>query len=94
MRVLNPFALSAGGMDATTPPAGATKSALPQSDVSAGVGLAGLLGLIAWIAFCRAYPTIAEALGLSGALGPERGVLSGPYAALATMVFTAVPMAI
>lgn len=68
-------------------------SAPPPSDVSAGVGLAGLLGLFGWIAFCRAYPAIAEGLGLGGAFSPERGVLSGPYAALAAMLFTAVPMA-
>ncbi|TNE31228.1 MAG: protein-S-isoprenylcysteine methyltransferase, partial [Alphaproteobacteria bacterium] len=62
---------------------------LPQSDVSAGVGLAGLLGLFAWILFCRTYPLTAEWLDLSG----PREVLSGPYAALAAMLFTAVPMA-
>jgi protein-S-isoprenylcysteine O-methyltransferase Ste14 len=67
-------------------------TALPRSDVSTGVGLAGLAGLATWILFCRAYPEIAGALGLSGAMGVERGVLSGPYAALATMFFTALPM--
>ncbi|MFM7348725.1 MAG: methyltransferase family protein [Erythrobacter sp.] len=65
----------------------------PPSDVSAGVGLAGLLGLALWVLFCRSYPAIAEALGLGGALSAERGVLSGPYAALAGIVFSAVPMA-
>ena len=74
--------------------AAAQRSEPPKSDVSAGVGLAGLLGLFAWIAFCRAYPSFAEAVGLSGPLGPERGVLSGPYAAVAAMLFTAIPMAI
>ncbi len=63
---------------------------LPCSDVSAGVGLAGLLGLLVWLLFCRTYPLIAEFLVLPG----PRGVLSGPYAALATMLFTAGPMAI
>ena len=67
---------------------------LPSSDVSTGVGLAGLAGLFAWIAFCRAYPAIADALGLSGSLSGERGVLSGPYAALAAMFFSATPMAL
>lgn len=66
---------------------------LPASDVSTGVGLVGLAGLILWIAFCRSYPEIAGVLGIGGALGGERGVLSGPYAALAAMVFTALPMA-
>ncbi|MDC8755028.1 DUF1295 domain-containing protein [Erythrobacter sp. sf7] len=69
-----------------------TRPALPRSDVSAGVGIAGLAGLFAWIAFCRSYPEIAAALGLDGVFAPERGVLSGPYAALAAMLFTAVPM--
>lgn len=68
--------------------------ALPPSDVSAGVGFVGLAGLLAWIALCRSYPAIAEALGLTGALSPTRGVLSGPYASLAAMVFTALPMAL
>jgi protein-S-isoprenylcysteine O-methyltransferase Ste14 len=70
----------------------AARPALPPSDVSAGVGLAGLAGLFAWIAFCRSYPEIAAALGLSGGLSAARGVLSGPYAALAAMLFTALPM--
>ena len=63
---------------------------LPQSDVSAGVGLAGLLGLFVWILFCRTYPLTAEWLNLPG----PRQVLSGPHAALAAMLFTAGPMAI
>jgi protein-S-isoprenylcysteine O-methyltransferase Ste14 len=74
-------------------PASPSPTALPRSDVSTGVGLVGLAGLCLWIAFCRAYPEISAMLGLSGPLAPERGVLSGPYAALAAMLFTAVPMA-
>ena len=66
----------------------------PVSDVSAGVGIAGLAGLFLWIAFCRAYPDIARMLGLGGAVSAERGVLSGPYAALMALLFTALPMAI
>ena len=27
----------------------------PPSDVSTGVGLAGLIGLFVWIIFCRSY---------------------------------------
>ena len=69
------------------------RPALPPSDVSTGVGLVGLLGLFAWILFCRNYPVIAGVLGLGGGLSGERGVLSGPYASLAAMVFTALPMA-
>lgn len=64
--------------------------ALPQSDVSAGVGLAGLLGLFAWILFCRTYPLTAGLLALPG----RHEVLSGPHAALMGLVFTAVPMAL
>ncbi|TRD10516.1 DUF1295 domain-containing protein [Erythrobacter insulae] len=75
------------------PGAAAFKSEPPKSDVSAGVGLAGLFGLFGWIAFCRAFPLIAETFGFSGAFSAERGVLSGPYAALASMLFTAGPMA-
>ena len=32
----------------------------PQSDVSAAVGLVGLAGLFAWVAFARAFPWLAE----------------------------------
>ena len=81
-------------MSAPYPPDRPVRPALPPSDVSAGVGFAGLAGLFGWIVFCRAYPEIAAALGLSGELGATRGVLSGPYAALAAMLFTALPMAL
>ncbi|MEP5510240.1 MAG: DUF1295 domain-containing protein [Erythrobacter sp.] len=81
-------------MDASASNTASKRPPMPMSDVSSGVGFAGLLGLIAWIAFCRAYPLIAETFGFSGALGAERGVLSGPYAALATVLFTAGPMAL
>ena len=63
---------------------------LPKSDVSSGVGLAGLLGLAVWILFCRTFPAIAEFMGF----GSGYGVLSGPYAALTAMLFTAGPMAV
>jgi hypothetical protein len=60
----------------------------PASDVSSGVGLAGLLGLIVWIAICRNWAGIVEAFALPGPRAP----MSGPYAALATLLFTGVPM--
>jgi len=60
----------------------------PASDVSAGVGLAGLLGLLAWIVFCRNWPQFAAAFALPGPRVP----MSGPYAALAALLFSAGPM--
>mgnify|MGYP006154537279 CR=1 FL=1 len=60
---------------AATSPVSAARPAPPTSDVSAGVGLAGLAGLVAWIAFCRSYPEIAAMIRLGGPLSPERGVL-------------------
>ena len=60
----------------------------PKSDVSAGVGLAGLFGLFAWILFCRNYPEFADLFGIPGPRAP----LSGPYAALAAMLFSTGPM--
>lgn len=80
-------------MSAAQSPLTAAPPSSLRSDVSAGVGFVGLAGLLAWIAFCRSYPAIADALGLAGSLSSERGVLSGHYAALAALVFTAGPMA-
>jgi protein-S-isoprenylcysteine O-methyltransferase Ste14 len=67
---------------------------LPPTDVSNGVGLVGLAGLLAWIIFCRSYPAVAEALGIGGAFSGARGLLSGPNAALAGLLFSALPMAL
>ena len=60
----------------------------PVSDVSAWVGLAGLIGLFSWIAICRQWPGIAEFWQLPGPREP----LSGPYAALAAVLFSGGPM--
>jgi len=60
----------------------------PASDVSAGVGLAGLCGLFAWIVICREWAWVAETLNLPGPREP----LSGRYAALAAVVASALPM--
>lgn len=68
--------------------ASAQVAARPQSDVSSAVGLAGLLGLIAWIVVAREYPAIADALGLPG----RRAVLSGPNAALMGLLAAGIPM--
>jgi len=62
----------------------------PDSDVSAGVGLAGLVGLIAWLLVCRNWGLIGTALALPGPHAP----LAGPYAALAALIASGVPMAI
>lgn len=62
----------------------------PPSDVSAGVGLAGLAGLLAWMMVCRMWPAIGPALGISG----PRMVLDGPYAALVAVVAAALLMAL
>lgn len=69
-------------------PASPVRPKLPQSDVSSCVGLAGLLGLAVWILFCRNYASIADLLDMPGPRAP----LSGPYASLVAMVFTAGPM--
>jgi len=60
----------------------------PESDVSSGVGLAGLLGLFTWLAICRNWAGIAEFLAIPGPRAP----LAGPYAALAMLLFTGGPM--
>ena len=60
----------------------------PTSDVSVGVGLAGLAGLFIWLAICRNWPFIAPALGIEGKVG----VLNGPYAALTALFLSGIPM--
>ena len=60
----------------------------PASDVSTGVGLSGLAGLLLWIAVCRNWPQISEMLSFPG----PRWVLSGPYAALTAVLFSTTPM--
>jgi len=60
----------------------------PASDVSAGVGLAGLAGLFVWVMICREWAAVSVALGLPGPHVP----MDGPYAALAAMLFSGTPM--
>ena len=60
----------------------------PASDVSAGVGLAGLAALFAWIMVCREWASVADLFAIPGPRAP----LSGRYAALAAVVFSALPM--
>jgi len=66
----------------------AAHAVLPESDVSAGVGLAGALGLLVWIVFCRNFGEFSELLSLPG----PRARLDGPHAALAALLFSAGPM--
>ena len=61
---------------------------LPESDVSAKVGLAGLAGLFCWIVICRNWSELSAFFGLPGPHAP----LAGPYAALAALLFTGLPM--
>lgn len=75
-------------MDAPAHPPADPVLTRPESDVSAGVGLAGLAGLFFWIAVCRNWAQVADAL----ALGGPREPLAGPYAALAALLFSAGPM--
>ena len=60
----------------------------PPSDVSPWVGLAGLCGLAAWLMVCRHWPALVAVLGLPG----PRLVMSGPGAAVAALLFAALPM--
>ncbi|EIZ78862.1 isoprenylcysteine carboxyl methyltransferase [Novosphingobium sp. Rr 2-17] len=61
----------------------------PASDVSAGVGLAGLAALAAWLLICRNWAVIADTFVLAGPHAP----MSGPYAAVVTLFFTGGAMA-
>ncbi len=62
--------------------------AMPKSDVSAGVGLIGVAGLMVWLLICRNWPDIAPMFGGDG----YRGRLSGPLAALLALLFSGIPM--
>lgn len=60
------------------------RPAPPQSDVSAGVGLAGVAGLALWVLACRFWPAIVTTLGLSA----PAEVMDGPSAAMAALLFS------
>ncbi|MCB5424034.1 protein-S-isoprenylcysteine methyltransferase [Altererythrobacter sp. CC-YST694] len=77
-------------MSASPEPDRQTAARLPESDVSPWVGLIGVAGLFVWIALCRNWPSIAEVLNLPG----PRERMSGAYAALASMLFIGVLMAV
>lgn len=67
----------------------AIASRLPASDVSPWVGFVGLATLLGCLALARSWPEIATIAGFDA----SRGRLSGPHAALATMVITGLVMA-
>lgn len=54
----------------------------PESDVSTATGLIGLVTLLGWLLVCRSWGAIAATLGLPGPREP----LSGPYAAVLTVL--------
>lgn len=62
----------------------------PASDVSPWVGLVGLATLLTCIILARTAPDIAQSLGVEW----TRGRLSGPNAALLTMILTGLAMAL
>lgn len=62
----------------------------PPSDVSAGVGLSGLVGLFFWLTVCRNWPEIAEAFSLPG----PRVRLDGPFSSVVATFFCAMPMVV
>ena len=64
-------------------------AARPKSDVSAAVGLVGLAGLLAWVAFARAFPAIAETFDWA----VPRDTLGGRSSALVGLLAAALPMA-
>lgn len=65
-----------------------TRPSPPPSDVSAGVGLAGLVGLAFWVLVCRFWPAIADTFALPG----PRAVMDGPAAAMSAMLFSGAGM--
>ena len=65
-----------------------SSGARPASDVSAATGFVGLAGLVVWIVICRNWAGIAETFALPGPRAP----MSGPYAAVAALLSTSIPM--
>ncbi|WP_226018315.1 isoprenylcysteine carboxylmethyltransferase family protein [Novosphingobium sp. FKTRR1] len=60
----------------------------PQSDVSAAVGLVGLIGLLVWLAICRNWDSLAPLIGLPAG----GGRLNGADAALLAVIWSGTPM--
>jgi protein-S-isoprenylcysteine O-methyltransferase Ste14 len=75
---------------AAVPPDGdAVPRVRPASAVSAGVGYAGLAGLILYLLVARYAPEIAAAIGVDWG---DRGAMSGPSSAIASVLACGIPM--
>ncbi|MDZ3830565.1 MAG: isoprenylcysteine carboxylmethyltransferase family protein [Sphingopyxis sp.] len=61
----------------------------PRSAVSAGVGLVGLAGLIFYLLLARYAPEVAAVLGVDWG---DRGPMSGPNSAIASVLACGIPM--
>lgn len=79
--------LPAGGEPAAM--AAATPATRPRSAVSAGVGIVGLVGLLSYLLLARYAPQVASFLGMDW---DDRGPLSGPNSAIASVLACAIPM--
>ncbi len=77
-----------GNEDASDAPS-PTRSARPRSAVSAGVGIVGLAGLVGYLLLARYAPDIAAFLGIDWG---NRGPMSGPNSAIASVLACGVPM--
>ncbi len=67
----------------------AAREARPRSAVSAGVGIAGLIGLFSYLLIARYAPEIANFLGIDWG---NRGPMSGPSSAIASVLACGIPM--
>jgi len=81
--------LVAAPTDAVLPAGDAAPLARPVSAVSAGVGFAGLAGLILYLLAARYAPEIAAFTGIDWV---SRGVMSGPNSAIASVLACGIPM--
>jgi isoprenylcysteine carboxyl methyltransferase (ICMT) family protein YpbQ len=88
MTMMRPIS-AAESTSASAPRAATLATPRPASAVSTGVGFAGLFGLIAWLLFSRYVPDIAAFVSIDWG---DRGVLSGPNSALASVLACALPM--
>ncbi|WP_052071961.1 methyltransferase family protein [Sphingopyxis sp. MWB1] len=61
----------------------------PRSAVSTGVGIAGIVGLFSYLLLARYAPEVAAFLGIDWG---NRGVMSGPGSAVASVLACAIPM--